>query len=592
MEDTYTRENIKKFYNAVEMPGGYQFNHVETLRRINLYYSSRFESGDTDSTGKKKYFHNIVRSACDVARKFIDIDTKDVLLTNELANQEWKIWLMVHDLKTWLKVNAFGVTLNQVVDGLPKYGHIVLKKDKTRKWNPVPLENIRTDPATDELENAEFVYFLNRMTPAQLREMKSGWKHKDKVVKLLEAKQPYYEVYECYDRNVEDSGKKWVRTFKANLYTKQTAQNQNAAVEAAINDQDEYLPAIVLHEDKTDKLDVREHKFEDTPGRWLGLGFTEMLFENQERKNENVNLRSKNLRLSSLLLFYTRDETIGKNVLTDVENGDIVRTSDALNPVQNQERNLEAFQYEDASLDGNTQALTFSQDITKGENLPADTPLGVANIQVSMIMSYFDRKREDLGLFIKSLLLEDIIPSFKTGAKARHNLTLLSTAEGAEKFVRWYAKLRVDKAAFNHALKTGFFPDGNQRAAMEQEFMRNLAERRNLVMNVPDEYYDDAKFTLDINITGEQLNVGVATKDLMTIIQLIFTNPAVLTNPGARAMVMKLIELRGFSPVDLNLIEEGLKEPMPAAQGANIGSPQSSALPQVGIGSPAVAQTL
>ena len=49
-------KNITTFFDPIEMPGGYTFNHVDTLKRIDLYYNSQFKRGDTDPAGFKKFF--------------------------------------------------------------------------------------------------------------------------------------------------------------------------------------------------------------------------------------------------------------------------------------------------------------------------------------------------------------------------------------------------------------------------------------------------------------------------------------------------------------------------------------------------------
>src|SRR3990167_5402242 len=120
MEQIYN--NLSCFYNDVRMPGDYVFNHVNTLKKIELSYNSKFEKGDKDSRGFKKYFYNINKPACDIATKFVDLDTKDIILRHELPDQEWKVWVMMHDLKGWLKKNKFGRLLNDLVFEYPKYG--------------------------------------------------------------------------------------------------------------------------------------------------------------------------------------------------------------------------------------------------------------------------------------------------------------------------------------------------------------------------------------------------------------------------------------------------------------------------------------
>src|SRR3990167_2225505 len=99
MSDKATRENAGLFFRDVEMPGGWSHNLQSTLKRINLYYNGKFETGERDNRGFKKFFYNITKPSCDVAEKFIDLDTKDIILYHESSDNEWPVWMMMQDLK-------------------------------------------------------------------------------------------------------------------------------------------------------------------------------------------------------------------------------------------------------------------------------------------------------------------------------------------------------------------------------------------------------------------------------------------------------------------------------------------------------------
>ena len=73
MTDNKQRDNISSYYDPVTMPGGWRFKHAETLKIINLYYQSQYQTGNTDEQGMRKFFFKIVRPACDIASKFIDL---------------------------------------------------------------------------------------------------------------------------------------------------------------------------------------------------------------------------------------------------------------------------------------------------------------------------------------------------------------------------------------------------------------------------------------------------------------------------------------------------------------------------------------
>jgi len=52
-----------------------------------------------------------------------------------------------------------------------------------------------------------------------------------------------------------------------------------------------------------------------------------------------------------------------------------------------------------------------------GETLPAQTPLGLGQLQASLTMSFFEKKREVFGLFVVDLVKTDYIKEFKANNK-------------------------------------------------------------------------------------------------------------------------------------------------------------------------------
>ena len=571
------RSNINLYYTPIEMPGGYSFDYVKTLKKIDLYYNSQFETGNLDSRGFRKFFYNIVKPACDIAQKYIDLDTKDIVLISEKPDSEMKVWLMQRDLKQWLKKEKFGSLLNRLGEEYPKYGHFFIKKDKSGSWKKVNIQNLRFDPASNSFDTDEFFYEIHQMSRNEIKRMK--WNRPDDVEGLLSSEENIYTVYECYDRCADEKGE-WRRTIKADLYLRKDGTVVVRAPEALINNPNDYIDGRILHEDYADELPYREHKWEDVPGRRLGRGYVEYLFDNQISINELVNIKRKGLYYTSLKLYQTRDDSVGKNVLTDVENGDIIKTTAEINPVVNEERNLAVFNSEEQRWDQNTVSKTFTTDISRGENLPSRTPLGVANLQAAQVASFFELKRENLGMFIKDLFLDDVIPNFKNKSKREHILTFLGSDPERSKLDQAIAEVLVEEKAMEYAEKTGFFPDPASMELEKARVMGELKKKRNLYLDVPAGFYEDAEYNIDILVTGEQLDTGARIQTLQIALQLFGTNPMILRDKGTRTVLFKLLELGGVSPVELNLIGENAESPEGMMAQATLPQGGSVAMPQ------------
>ena len=108
MKDSEHRKMVASWYQDVEMPGGWRFNQSEELKTIDLYYNSQYKTGQYDLQGFRKFFYNIVKPVCDIATKFIDLDTRDIILTPEHSNDELRVFLLQRRLKQWLKDVDFG----------------------------------------------------------------------------------------------------------------------------------------------------------------------------------------------------------------------------------------------------------------------------------------------------------------------------------------------------------------------------------------------------------------------------------------------------------------------------------------------------
>jgi hypothetical protein len=74
-DDYYSKE--------IEVVPGYEFSQYKTLRTIELYHNSRFESGKKDSLKREKPFYNITKFRVNVAVRATDLDTKDVQIKPE-----------------------------------------------------------------------------------------------------------------------------------------------------------------------------------------------------------------------------------------------------------------------------------------------------------------------------------------------------------------------------------------------------------------------------------------------------------------------------------------------------------------------------
>ena len=552
-------QNIASFYEPIEMPGNYYFDHADTIKTIDLYYNSKFKTGNYDSSGYRKYFINEIKPACDIANKFVDLDVNNIILKSTKPNQDYILWVMNRDLKQWLKNEQFGVLLNEIGFDYPKYGSIVVKKFGNNQLQKVNIQNLRMDTTTDLLKNSPFVYEILEMTLRDIERQK--WPTDE----LLEG-QSIFTIYETYEHNVNG---KWDRKFLTEPFRIRDGDSIKKSKEAEINDEADYLPPITLKEDEVSELPYREIHWEKVPSRWLGFGFSEYLFENQIANNEAENLERRALYFKALQLWQTKDQRIGRNILVDMENGDILKTTAEIVPIAKDNSDLAAFNTTRTRWKNNSAEKTFSFDIARGGELPSRTPLGVANLSAAMVSSYFELKRENFGMFVKELLFKDIIPNFKDKSQKEHTLIFAGSDPEIDKYDKAVAESAVLQATIEFAGKNGFMPPISERDSIKERIIRELKDMSSRSAKIIKGLYDKVKYLIDIEITGEGFG-SINPQNLQVALQLIGTNPALLQNVVTRTILFKFLEGGKMSPVDLNMLS-GVAETIPLPpQGGSI----------------------
>lgn len=550
MDDSIIRTNIARYYEDVELSGGHNHNCPDTLKEIDRYYDSKFKSGDRDELGFRKFFRNIVKPACDVAAKFIDLDTKDIILNPKSPGDEFTVWMMSKRLKQWLEDSDFAYLLNELAINYPKYGHIVIKRGG-KFWHNVPIVNLRLDPGVSWIKDSEYVYEAVHMTAKEI---------KDRYDTDVEGEGPFV-VYDCYIK----TGDTYDHIIKANLHR---LRDGNDTPEQGIN-QEKMAEGVELFSERGVELPYRELKWENRAGRWLGYGFVEYLKDDQIAINEAENLERRGLMFTALKLYQTRDVSLkGSNVLTGAKNGDILTPESELTPVAMEERNLAAFNATDARWTESVVRKTFSTDVVRGDNLPSRTPLGTVQAQIAQVANFYDMKRENFGKFVKDLIIEDVLPSFKNDTKYETTMVFLGNDEEIDKLDETISRLATERAVAQYALRTGFFPSKEQIEEQRISVRERMKQNQNRYIDIPDGTWENAKYSVQVITTGEAVAVDTQSQIVQLGLQVLGGNPGILQNPATKAMFFKLLSLGGVSPVDLNLFVEQPQQPQQGPAGS------------------------
>jgi len=171
-------------------------------------------------------------------------------------------------------------------------------------------------------------------------------------------------------------------------------------------------------------------------------------------------------------------------------------------------------------------------------------------LQTNLATQYFDLKREELGMFLKDILYDWVLPEFKKQKKNVHSLMLRGEFE-EEELDRLRGLLltnRTNKSILRYIANNMRIPSVQESElfkSIEKESIGKLKE-----IEIPKDYYKDLKYKIDIILTNEQIDVSARLTTLQTILQIIGSNPTILREPRTRKVFYKMIDLAGFSPID------------------------------------------
>ena len=504
------------------------------INLIDLYWISKYRDDNKDEFGQTKTFYNINQSPTFVSTKMIDLDTKDLIVIAEEGQSYYPAWLMSKDIKIWMKDNKIGELFNRVGESLPKYGSIVLKKAKG-KINLVPIQNIRNEQTAETLLKSVGVIEIHNSLDADILAQK--WIGAKAGVDKY-AKDGRLKLFEVTS-NVELFDHPGLNYFIVAGY-----------------DKDKEGEGIVLHKAKID-FPYKELHWDKLPGRWLGQGQPEKLFHPQIHLNKINYYKTHGLYWTSKHIYQTRDERINSNLLTEVDDGRILKVRSEITPIATEERNLHAYSQEEKRWDQNISKLTFDFDVIRGENLPSGTPLGSAMLQSRMAGGFFDLKREDVGIFWKSVIVDWAIPDFNKDIKKKHKLML----EGGEfdedeldNFRDLIVNHRNNLEIIDFIKKNGTIPDFQMRQMIKSITREKVMKEKDV--EIPEGYYDNAKYKLDIVLTMENVDMTAKMNTLQTIITIVGQNPTVLQDKRIRKIFYKLIDMAGISPVSFGIDQE------------------------------------
>lgn len=504
------------FGGLVNISPDYDFSQPKLIRRISLFENHIYPTGKTDSQGNYKYFYDIQTPRVNAEIKNTDFDTKNVEVYSERKIDALPVLITNLKLREYMRTTGQAEEINAAIEEGAGWGNIVWKKVKG-SFERVDLKNFYVINQTAKTLDESTAIERHQMNQSDLRAKNGTYKYVDEVIKECKANTysatpetqgketttPYYEIY-------EHNGEVCVYDLKEYRGEKATEADRNKYVLAKVigagkksdgNSNTEIKYILFAEELGAKKMSdiYKEYHRGRYKGRWFREGIIELLFDLQVRANEIGNQLARGLEWASKTIFTTDDKLIVQNVLTDLANGDIIR-SKGITQVSVVMQGFTELANEWNRLIQLANDICNSQEVVQGITPASGTPLGTTQLLNQNAGKIFDYIREKIAIPLSEIFEQWMVPELIKDLKARDVLRLTGDSVILDRLYNvivdsWYIDNLVNLPPHTKEIAD----------ALKAEKLDELKKRPQLLMTALESVWEGFKPNVSVVITGENL---------------------------------------------------------------------------------------
>ena len=489
---------------------GYAFSAYKLNRRITLFKNNIYPTGKLDSQGNYKYYFDIISPRADSEIKNVDFDTSNIILASDAKADAGRILIANDRLGEFLNESGQAAKLNEAVERGTEWGDMVAKKVKG-DYHLLELNNFYVlNQVAETLEDSDTIE-KEIMYSSDLRKRIGTWKNVEELLKTAKKTEtnssPEFYIYE---RNGEITEKEY---------------NESKGKEGG--DENKYMLAKVIvggakKNDPTHilfSLDIKEKPFKEYHrgkfcGRWRRVGMYELLFDIQTRANEIGNQIARGLEWSSKTIFSSADRVLAQNILTDLQNGDVIKSGD-IKQVNVRMHGLDQLIADWNRLMQMADKLSNSYEIVTGGNLPSGTPFALGNLQNANANKLFDFIREKLTITFTDIIGDWILPDVLKNLKSLDVVKLTNDTGMLQR----YNEMIIDEWYINNLVALP--PHSAEMAvAIKAEKVKELMINKDVRVKLSNEMWKGFKPRVKVVITGENYTLVSDLETLKAFITL------------------------------------------------------------------------
>lgn len=488
----------------LEIVPGYSFNQQKNVQRINLYLNQRF----LENVDENAIFWDLSTPRIIHTSKNIDLDTKDLMPYAIGETNMFQVWLCRVKLRKWLRESDIAELLDDLVDGVAAFGSAVwkiVKGDDGKTVEECDLRNLYFDQTAKCIDDVPVVE-LHYLTPLEVRSKRDVWDNVEELLKEKTGESNQYEVWEFWGETEEDEP----------AYKHCIGYGYG---EKAIYLFDEEV--------KPEDFPYRDFHIGKYRGRWQRIGIVERLYKLQERANTLVNQNAQATQIASLLLLRATDVETGANVLSQAENGQIVKSSD-LQQIGIDNRAFTVLLNELQTIETKADSLCLTPDIVQGEASPSGTPFRSLATIANAAKSAFKSTRDRVAAKLEEILQEEILPDL---VKDWNKEELANIAENADD-IKFYDETLLAKRELETLAKAN-----REGRVIDPQELIQTAQNVNLEVEtngrnvkIPKNYFN-FDFGLRFIATAEGYDKAQQNDAMFNAISLVLQNPAIVNIP-------------------------------------------------------------
>ena len=516
---------------TVNLGENINYSQHKLVRRIVLFETKTYPTGKFDSQGNYKFWFDVQNPLIDAEVKNIDFDTKNIEAYSYPKIDETPNLIVNLRLSEWMREKGQAEELNSAIEEGASWGNIVWKKIRGN-YERLDLRNVYViNQAAKTLKESPVIEY-HPYNQTQVREMATKWKNVDQVLSKCGTNfykrddsateetttTPYYSIYERNGEvNLRDLKEQRIKLgFKdvtiekgdsekyvlAKIISAGT-QNNNGAVKIR----------YVMFADEITKMPYKEYHRGRYKGKWFREGIFELTFDIQVRCNEIGNQLARGLEWASKKILYSPDKLVIQNALSDLKNGDIIRTTQ-LSSLDVRMEGFDQLVAEWNRLIQMARDLTNAREIVDGDSSPGQ-PFRLGALLNTNANKLYDFVREKIAIPISELFSEEVVPGLVDDLKTMDVLRLTGDSEMLNRLYQlivdsWYVKNLIAIGAHSPEVAE----------LIKQKKLEELKKDKKLFLTEFKQMFENYKPRVAVVITGENVDLPEKLQTLATFISM------------------------------------------------------------------------